>query len=96
MDEPFALDLDEPANREHVSRCAACKHRLRTEASRGLGLGPDCASKLGITSRRPVRITGVAKWRDCDGQISLLDEAHPPTKWSAPEVLRGLTARTHV
>ncbi|TDD54567.1 hypothetical protein E1286_05085 [Nonomuraea terrae] len=74
MDEPLLLDLGEPSTRDHVSRCAACKHRLRTDASRALGLGPDCASKLGITPRRPVRITGVEKWRDCEGQIDLLEE----------------------
>ncbi|MFI7615102.1 DUF6011 domain-containing protein [Nonomuraea terrae] len=68
--------LDGPDAREHVSRCAACKHRLRTPESQLLGLGPDCASKLGITARRPVRITGVEKWRDCEGQIDLLEETN--------------------
>jgi hypothetical protein len=67
------LDLDEPATRDHVTRCAACKHTLRTPESRALGLGPDCASKLGIAPRRPLRITGVPVWREIDGQTDLLE-----------------------
>ncbi|MFG2071414.1 DUF6011 domain-containing protein [Nonomuraea maritima] len=67
------LDLDEPAAGDHIARCAACKHRLRTPGSQALGLGPDCASRLGLSPRKPVRITGVAKWRDCAGQTDLLD-----------------------
>ena len=68
------LDLDEPSTREHVVRCDACKHALKTPQSRALGLGPDCASKLGLTPRRPLRITGVPVWRECEGQLDLLDE----------------------
>ncbi|MFI7615586.1 DUF6011 domain-containing protein [Nonomuraea terrae] len=70
MDE-FPLDLGVPSTREHLTRCAACKHKLRTPGSQALGLGPDCASKLGVAPRRPLRITGVAKWRDCEGQMEL-------------------------
>ncbi|MEU5864371.1 MULTISPECIES: DUF6011 domain-containing protein [unclassified Nonomuraea] len=40
------LDFDEPAARDHVTKCAACKHSLRAAESRALGVGPDCASKL--------------------------------------------------
>ena len=68
------LDLDEPATREHVVLCEACKHTLKTPESRALGLGPDCASKLGLTPRRPLRITGVPAGWDCDGQTDLLGE----------------------
>lgn len=72
------LDLDDPAAREHVTRCAACKHRLRTPESRALGLGPDCASKLGITPRRPIRIVGVPRGWNCDGQLDLLASDDTP------------------
>lgn len=73
------LDLDESATREHVVLCNACKHTLKTPESRALGLGPDCASKLGLTPRRALRIVGVpARW-DCDGQLDLL-EKNTPTK----------------
>ncbi|TMR11734.1 hypothetical protein ETD86_34765 [Nonomuraea turkmeniaca] len=68
------LDLDEPATRDHVTRCTACKHTLTTPESRALGIGPDCAAKLGIAPRKPLRITGVPVWRDCAGQMALLDE----------------------
>jgi hypothetical protein len=69
------LDLDVPAVAEHVVRCHSCKHMLRTPESRALGLGPDCASKLGLTPRKPVRITGGSAWRYCEGQMDLLEEA---------------------
>jgi hypothetical protein len=68
------LDLDEPATRAHVVRCEACKHTLRTPESRALGLGPDCAAKLGLAPRKPLRITGVPQGWDCDGQTDLLEE----------------------
>jgi hypothetical protein len=68
------LDLDDPATREHVTRCKACKHTLRTPESRALGLGPDCASKLGIAPRRPLRITGVPTGWDVEGQTDLFGD----------------------
>jgi hypothetical protein len=68
------LDLDDPATREHVTRCKACKHTLRTPESRALGLGPDCASKLGLTPRRPLRITGVPAGWTVEGQIDLFED----------------------
>ncbi|MEU7831355.1 DUF6011 domain-containing protein [Nonomuraea sp. NPDC049129] len=71
------LDLSEPATRDHVVLCNACKHTLKTPESRALGLGPDCASKLGLTPRRPIRITGVPAGWNCYGQTDLLEEAHP-------------------
>ncbi|MER6942509.1 DUF6011 domain-containing protein [Nonomuraea sp. NPDC000554] len=67
------LDLDDQATREHVTQCRACKHALKTPESRALGLGPDCASKLGLTPRRPLRITGL-RWWDCDGQTDLFED----------------------
>jgi hypothetical protein len=85
------LDLGEPSFRAHVVRCEACKHTLRTPESRALGLGPDRASKLGLTSRKPLRITGVPQGWDCDGQTDLLEEPYelgrkgPPS----PESDRG-------
>lgn len=66
------LDIDEPSTRDHVTKCAACKHTLKTPESRALGVGPDCAEKLGIAPRKPLRITGVQVWRDCEGQTDLL------------------------
>jgi hypothetical protein len=38
------------------------------------GIGPDCRKRLGIAPRRPVRVTGVETWRDCEGQTDLLEE----------------------
>lgn len=67
------LDLDEHSTRDHVTRCAACKHTLRTPESRALGLGPDCASKLGVAPRKPLRITGVPTGWDIKGQGDLLE-----------------------
>lgn len=69
------LDLDDPDTREHVTKCAACKHTLRTPESRALGLGPDCASKLGVAPRRPLRITGVPSGWSVAGQTDLLEDA---------------------
>ncbi|MFE3452401.1 DUF6011 domain-containing protein [Nonomuraea sp. NPDC059194] len=71
-------ELDEPTVGESptVGRCRCCKHTLRTPESRALGLGPDCASKLGLAPRKPLRITGVPQGWDCDGQIDLLEETH--------------------
>ncbi|GAA0932916.1 DUF6011 domain-containing protein [Nonomuraea longicatena] len=72
-DDVTLFDLGEPAVREHVVRCAACKHALRTPESRLAGIGPDCASRLGLASRRPLRITGVPSGWNCDGQLDLLE-----------------------
>jgi hypothetical protein len=68
------LDLDEPSTRDHVVLCEACRHTLKTPESRALGLGPDCASKLGLTPRRPLRITGVPTGWDVDGQTALFED----------------------
>ncbi|MEU4574835.1 DUF6011 domain-containing protein [Nonomuraea sp. NPDC023979] len=68
------LDLTEPAALDHVAKCAACKHTLRTPESRALGLGPGCASKLGLAPRKPLRITGVPRGWAVEGQIDLLEE----------------------
>ncbi|WP_327088375.1 DUF6011 domain-containing protein [Nonomuraea sp. NBC_01738] len=66
------LDLSEPAIYSHVVRCAACKHRLRTPESRAAGIGPECAARLGLAARRPLRLTGVPRGWMCDGQTALL------------------------
>jgi hypothetical protein len=68
------LDLDNVGAREHVTRCTACKHTLKTPESQALGVGPDCASKLGIAPRKPLRITGVPTGWDVEGQTDLLEE----------------------
>lgn len=68
------LDLDQPEVREHVARCRACRHLLRTPESRALGVGPDCASRLGIAPRKPIRITGVPRGFDIEGQGDLFDQ----------------------
>lgn len=67
------VDLDQPEVHDHASRCRACKHLLRTPESRALGVGPDCASRLGITPRRAVRGTGVPRGWDIEGQGDLLE-----------------------
>lgn len=68
------LDLGDESAQEHVTQCRSCKHALKTSESRALGLGPDCASKLGLTPRRPLRITGVPTGWDVDGQTALFED----------------------
>ncbi|MET9339256.1 DUF6011 domain-containing protein [Nonomuraea sp. NPDC003804] len=69
------LDFGEPAVRDHVVRCGSCRRLLRDPASQALGLGQDCAEKLGVAPRKPIRITGVPQGWDCDGQMDLLEGA---------------------
>ncbi|MEV4159980.1 DUF6011 domain-containing protein [Nonomuraea dietziae] len=68
------FDLSEPFVREHVVRCEACKHTLRTPESRAAGIGPECAARLGLAPRKPLKITGVPRGWNCEGQIDLLEE----------------------
>jgi len=73
------LDLDEPdtptvPESRTVGACRCCRHALRDPVSLAYGIGPDCRKRLGIVSRKPVRITGVEMWRDCEGQTNLLEE----------------------
>lgn len=75
-------DADEPDLRgaeDHAARtgrCRCCRHKLEDPVSLAYGIGPDCRKKLGIVSRRPVRITGVPTGWDCEGQADLLEETH--------------------
>ncbi|WP_425489524.1 DUF6011 domain-containing protein [Nonomuraea typhae] len=68
----FDLDLSEPATRQHVVRCRACRHVLRNPESRWARIGPECAERLGLTRRKPVRIRAAANRWACDGQLDLL------------------------
>ncbi|MEV0231614.1 DUF6011 domain-containing protein [Nonomuraea sp. NPDC050786] len=77
----FVLGLDEPSVQDHITRCRACKHTLRTPESQTLGIGPECAAKLGLAPRRPLRITGLETWRDCEGQIDLLERKSMTRVW---------------
>lgn len=69
-------DADEPDLRgaeDHAAltgRCV-CGRKIWDPVSLHFGIGPDCRRKLGIVSRRPVRITGVPSGWECDGQIPL-------------------------
>ncbi|MFI6601482.1 DUF6011 domain-containing protein [Nonomuraea sp. NPDC050536] len=71
----LVLDLDEFKIRSHLVRCRACRHRLRAPASQARGIGPECAARLGIAPRRPVRITGVPRGWTIAGQVDLLEES---------------------
>lgn len=73
------LDGEEPppdgseSHPEGSTRCV-CKRTLTDPVSIAYGLGPDCRKRLGVVPRRPVGVTGVPAWRDCDGQTDLLEE----------------------
>ncbi len=71
----LVLDLEEFKLRSHLARCRACRHRLRTPASQALGIGPECAARLGIAPRRSIRITGVPRGWAVAGQADLLEES---------------------
>ncbi|MFI6902299.1 DUF6011 domain-containing protein [Nonomuraea sp. NPDC050394] len=64
--------LSEPAAREHVVRCRACRHVLRAPESRWARIGPECAERLGLARRKPVRIRAAAAHWMCEGQLDLL------------------------
>lgn len=64
--------FSEPAAREHVVRCRACRHVLRAPESRWARIGPECAERLGLARRKPVRIRAAAAHWMCDGQLDLL------------------------
>lgn len=73
------LYLDEPSTvgeRPTVARCRCC-HRLLTEnVSLGYKIGPVCRRRLGITPRQAVRISGVPRGWDIEGQADLLEDGH--------------------
>ena len=71
------LDLDGPdppaGETPTTGRCRCCRRGLEDPVSLAYGIGPDCRKRLGIAPRRPVRVTGVPAWRDCEGQADLLE-----------------------
>jgi hypothetical protein len=72
-------DADEPDLRgpgHHAARTGhcVCGRPIWDPVSLHYGIGPDCRRRLGIVSRRPVRITGVPAGWDCEGQADLLEE----------------------
>lgn len=74
LDTPL-LDLHGPEDHAaRAGRCRCCRHKLLDPVSLAYGIGPDCRKRLGIAPRKPVRITGVETWRDCEGQTDLLEE----------------------
>ncbi|MGI5285160.1 DUF6011 domain-containing protein [Nonomuraea polychroma] len=70
------LDLDEPSTRDHVTKCAACKHTLKTPESRALGIGPTALPSWGLRRASQWGSAGGRELRwDCEGQTDLLEEA---------------------
>jgi hypothetical protein len=55
-----------------VGKCV-CGKKIWDPVSLHYGLGRECREKAGIKPRRPVRVTRVPAWRDCEGQTDLLE-----------------------
>ncbi|GAA4089578.1 DUF6011 domain-containing protein [Nonomuraea soli] len=67
-------DAEQQAVVRHVARCRACKRRLRDPESLGFFIGPTCRRRLGIEPGRRLRITGLPRGWEIDGQVDLLQE----------------------
>jgi hypothetical protein len=64
-----------------MARCGACGRRLARPSPSGLG--PVCARRLGLTSRKPPAIRGADTQPDrIPGQTELPLVDHQPTLWS--------------
>lgn len=67
-------DPDPPAGETPTTGKCVCGKKIWDPVSLAYEMGPDCRRKHGIVPRRPVRVTGVPSWRDCDGQTDLFEE----------------------